>query len=773
MRYVFNKYINTYVQEMHMYMVRDLDMGKNICDTPDNFALTEYISGDSVSLADYSGKAIVLSFVCIRSPVCMSWLQHLQNINNDYETNPDVQVVAVIYNYNDRSDGAGHSGPVTSDWIAERLALYGLTVTFPLLMDGAYASSVAKEYITGMLGPAIGFPYSYMISRDFVITNKWHSLSTPNGQPVSFDSNDLTDTEYFVRHRLEDLQKDRPAWDTVLALDYSGSMGNNVTVHGVTLPKVEFLKEAASTLLKVWKDYALCSDRVGSVFFNCHASMGNALSSVLSGNHVDDMITTIETKPTGGCTAMGAGIATALDLMESSTNNKVVVLFTDGMQNRNPLAYEYPGPVRPELHIDNIGSSSYPAGAYMCSCDGDGGQSDYAGSLPVNLEIADANIHTIGIGAGAIYQPMLNKIAIATESQFRMDVDIWPSLKEFFIETLVEMYRGSSLQVLQKGQGILASNESEVVKTFKLNRSVDKITVLLSWADAENPLRLQLQKDGIPIDLCHKMEEEPTYQFATLAFPHYQKTRLSSLILQDPLKTATVKTHAGKGDTIYVKSSTPLQMHTLPIEQLVSAEGDWELVIRRSFNESDSAAAYHYMVLADEKILKFDIETPNFIYEVGQPIPIAIRLSDKMGNRVKVFSVQTEIVRPTVPLPDVFAKTKMNLSSAEELDRTLDRDDIISAMRKTERDVVRLRPLHEISTEEALSSGKTMQRKGRRKDTEGRYRTVYANTKVPGLYRIEFRIRGVDSRTGMFERVESRHVIVAEKAVKKNYESAQ
>jgi thiol-disulfide isomerase/thioredoxin len=732
-------------------------MGINICDTPNNFGLTDYVSGRAISLSDYSGKAIVLSFVCIQCGWCMSWLQHLQNIHSDYETNPNVQVIAVIFNNMDLPSGT-HSGPVTSEWIAERLSAYGLTITFPLLMDGAWASSVAAQYMGGMVGPFIGFPYSYMISRNFVITNKWHRLSTSNGQPVSFESNDLNDAEYFVRHRLEDLQKDRPAWDTVLALDYSGSMDSSVIVHGVTQPKVEFLREAASTLLKVWKDYALCSDRAGLVFFNCHASTGSALSSVLSGSHINDMIASMENQPAQGCTAMGAGVATALDLMEGSTNRKFVILFTDGMQNRNPLVYvakiSSGGAIYSERHIDNISAAEYPDGVWMCVCDSDGGQSNYAGSLPVNLEIVNANIHTIGIGAGATYQNMLNQIALATTGQFWMDVDIWPNLKEFFIETLVEMYRGSSLQVLQKGQGVFAADQSEVVKTFTLNRSAHKITVLLSWADAETPLKFKLCKDGTSIDLSHKIEDEPTYQFATLAFPHYQKIRPQVFHLANwgkTLKYSAVEARVVGAEAIETQLSTPLQLQAASGSEVVSAEGEWELVIRRSFNELGSTPAYHYMVLVDEKSLMFDIEIPQAVYEVGQLIPIAIRLSDKMGRQIKVFSVQTEVIRPIVSLTKVLTEKQIKVESAEDFEEILDRDDVIAALRKTARDVVKLRPLHE-------------EGKGWRKETEGRFRTFYRNTKVPGLYRLEFRIKGVSSESGVFERTESRHIIVADKS---------
>jgi hypothetical protein len=732
-------------------------MGTNICDAPSNFTLPDYVSGSAISLSDYNGKAIVLSFICIRCGWCLSWLQHLQNIYSDYEVNPDVQVVAVIYNYGDGSDGA-HSGPVTSDWITERLTAYGLTISFPLLMDGAWASSVAKQYMTGMTGPSIGFPYSYMISRDFIIANKWHRLSTSNGQPVSFDSSDLNDTEYFVRHRLEDFQKDRPAWDTVLALDYSGSMDSTVTVHGVTKPKVEFLREAASTLLRVWKDYALCGDRAGSVFFNCHASTGSALSSVLSGDHIESMITTIESQPAQGCTAMGAGVASALDLMEGGANRKFVVLFTDGMQNRNPLVYvaeiSNGGAICYERHIDNIDASDYPEGVWMCVCDADGGQSDYAGSLPVNLELVNANIHAIGIGAGAAQQNMLNQMALATAGQFRMDVDIWPNLKEFFVETLVEMYRGSSLQVLRKSQGVLAADQSEVVRTFTLNRSVDKITVLLSWADAETPLKFQLRKDGVTIDLSHKIQEESTYRFATLAFPHYQRTQPKLFHLAHGYKTlkhSAVKARVAEAEIVDARLSSPVVPPAVSEGEVVSPGGEWELVIRRSFNESGSTPAYHYMVLADEKSLLFDIEMLQTVYLVGQTIPLGIRLSDKTGSDIKVFSVRTEVVRPEISLAQVLSKKQIKIKSPKDFEKILARDDVIAPLRNTARDIVKLRPLHE-------------ERKGRRMEARGRFRALYENTKVPGVYRVEFRIKGVSRQSGVFERVESRHIIVADKS---------
>lgn len=123
----------------------------DICETPTDFSLTNFLTDNSGSLSDYEGKVILLSFMCIRCPACWNWISHMQQIQNDYETNDDVQIVGVIYNYMDASDGT-HSGPVTSEWISEKLTTYGLTITFPLLMDGPWAGSVAQQYLAGFTG---------------------------------------------------------------------------------------------------------------------------------------------------------------------------------------------------------------------------------------------------------------------------------------------------------------------------------------------------------------------------------------------------------------------------------------------------------------------------------------------------------------------------------------------------------------------------------------------------------------------------------------------
>ena len=729
-------------------------MGLNVCENPNDFSLTNYLTGTSVTLSDFDGKVILLSFVCIRCGWCWAWMEHMQQIQDDYETDPDVQVVGVIYNLWDAADGMGHSGPVDSAWITDKLTDYGLTITFPLLMDGPYAGSVSQQYLGGFPG-TVGFPYSYMISKNFLIANKWHRLSASAGEPVCFDSGDMTDTEYFVRHRLDDLKKSRTAWDTVLVLDYSGSMGSNVTIHGVAKPKIDFLREAAGTLMKVWKDYALCDDRIGLVYFQSNATTDGALVPILPGDNVETLISDITSKADGGCTAMGAGLATGLDILESSSHRRFVILFSDGMQNRNPLVYiaaiTYDGATCYERHIDTIAPADYPD-PLTNLCGGNAGQSDYAGPLPVVLEGIDVPIHTIGIGAPAPWQAMLNHVALASFGQFRMDVDIWPNLKEFFLEDLVEIYRGSSLQVVKKKTGVLEGETRS--EAFVLNKSVKKVTVLLSWLSENSPLSFYLRKDGRNVRLDHKITEENTYRFATLSFPHYQKSfGLSGL-------------HHLLGHAEAKRS--PARLAELPVglrmeSDIVEPEGDWEIVIRRTFPGDQAPASYHLMVLADDSKLEYIFEVPREIQFSGVHIPVTARVFEDGEPLESIYSVDAVIRRPIAALGNILAGFK-----GEKPAKRSDRDDsppceVAAMLEAALRDKKTAASLRNVEISRMGLAPVWKERREKRRAARGLFRGFYKETKTPGMYRIDLTVRGVGKNCGVFERTESRTVLIQPK----------
>ena len=165
----------------------------DLCTAPPNFTLTNYQDNSAVSLANYGGKVILLSFMSVGCGHCMNWLTHLQSIQDDQETNPDVRIIGVLFKGTQQ---------VTTQDVQTMIASAGVTPTFPLLMDDG---SVNPNYMSGLFNPSIGYPFSYLISKPYVIANKWHRLSTANGEPLCFDSGNQNDVEYFVRARIEDL----------------------------------------------------------------------------------------------------------------------------------------------------------------------------------------------------------------------------------------------------------------------------------------------------------------------------------------------------------------------------------------------------------------------------------------------------------------------------------------------------------------------------------------------------------------------------------------
>jgi peroxiredoxin len=714
----------------------------DICQTRTDFTLPSF-SGGNVSLSDYDGKVILLSLMGLQCGHCHHWMDHMQQIQNDYASNPDVQLVGVFF---DSTDNVTSSQDV-QNMINNNL---GFTPTFPILMADGSDTSV-NQYFGGLSSPTI-YPVQYIISKNSIVANKWHTYSTTNGDEICFDSSDKDDTEYFVRHRLDDLQTTKQPWDTVLVLDYSGSMNGNVTINGVTQPKIDFLREASSTMAKVWKDYALCQDKIGVVYFKSDPTSGGALQTILPGANVTTLIGNIETELAGGCTAMGGGLATALDILGSSASEKYIILFSDGMQNRNPLVYELSN----ELRIDNIGPANYPA-PLVALCGGNNGQSNYSGTLPIILENLSTPIHTIGIGAPAAWQTMLQEISQESSGEFKADIDIWPNLKEYFIETLVELYRGNSLQVVSKKQGTLAAANPSQIETFLLNKSVKKATILLSWVDRETPLTFKLKKDGVPINLSNKVTEDESYRFATILFPHYQTTRVKRPVLKPLIRTETKMVQEQEFQIRQISASPRLMSY----KEILDADGKWEIEIQRTFSGDGAPASYHLMVLADDKGLEYDFKLPRRVYS-GEPIPMSVMVLDNGKPVEKIFSARAIIHRPTKAFGELLSKYRINKDLIdldnmpletqgnplyEKLEIFMRDEEVLTALRNFELERVSFERVWKTSPE-------------RRSGIRGLLKGVSEKTSIPGFYQIDFRIRGVGTQSGIFERTESRTVLV-------------
>jgi hypothetical protein len=614
----------------------------DLCTTPPDFTLPIYGSAASFTLSSHTEEVILLSFMNLGCGHCWSWWERWNALHTDFGAAGNVEIVVVMFN-----SGAE---AVTDAMVDAELASRGKAPpSFTLLKDAGGWGIVAPVWLAGFSG-SVWFPYSYLISRGYLIVDKWHWHSTVNGDLLSFDSSDDDDVENFVRHRIDDLLADRPRWNTILTLDCSGSMASNVTVHGVTKPKIDFLKDGVDSWLRVWKDYSLCGDKLGVVKFQSNASTDGLLQPILPGDTVEAVLDMLDATSADGCTAIGAGIATGIDLLEteaidaSDPHQRYMVVFTDGIQNRNPMVIvtaDCGGGVcvwQPQIRLTSAEEAD-SFGWFFCGPDG--GLSDYAGPLPriLHENPMQTAIHTIGIGPPDGYAGLLNVIAEETSGAAYVDSEVWPNLEEFFLESLVENFRGSSLAVVAKATGTLAAGETEVRHGFSLNRSVRKATILLSWLDESMPLSMKVFKEGEILNLANKLTTKPRKQMATLPFPLYQPPRARRVALRAAGATGKAAHISGAG------LAAASQASWQPGHE-VDAEGEFEIVIKRQFADPADNVPYHLTVLADDPCTEVELRLPRQHYYTGELVPLDIVVTEHGRPLQDVFSAIVDVRRP-------------------------------------------------------------------------------------------------------------------------------
>jgi len=682
----------------------------DICNTPDDITLVKYKTNTSVSLSSFSGKTILLSFINNGCGFCANWLKHMVDIYQNLPVPNEIELVVVFFNYTQTGVDANNK-PIyefldaTDELFDTELANLQIpNIPFTVLLDKGTPSS-AEHYLFGFT-TNVYLPFSYIISKNYKIVNKWHRQSTQSGEPLSFNSSDFDSTQNFVQHRLNTLQHVKEPWDTVLVLDYSDTMNYPVTLGGVTKKKVEFLQDAIEIFLNLWKDYAVCEDKAGVVFFRSETETDNSLLTILPGTNVQSIMTKIKTAAAHGCTAMGAGLATAIDMLQPGADKKFIVLFTDGMQNRNPLVYGTPPA---DMHIDNIGPANYPSPlSYLCQNGvSDGGQATYGGALPKALNTAlNVAIHSIGIGIYGGWQDTLANISTATGGKFSAADTIWPNLVDYFVDSLIEFYRGSSLQLLKSEQQTLTGAERSEI--FRLNRCAGKLTVLLDWIDPEHRLTFQLVKEGKEVNLRYKITEGQTYRIATIYFPHYQA--------------------ASPGEDI-------------------EPEGLWELIIGRESPSDITPVAYHVGVLADDKIMEIIPEKHPNIWYTGDLIPLEFKVHKGKEPTSGMYTASATIIRPVTSSANLLYKyLGRSATNGQNMRLLANSQAIAESLAKREEEIISFQP-----------------KKVDEKNRVTHYGGTYERATVPGIYNVRLNVKGISARCGTFERVENKTFIVRAK----------
>ena len=293
-----------------------------------------------------------------------------------------------------------------------------------------------------------------------------------------------------------------------LVLDHSGSMGTLACPGCQT--KQAVLRDAAEVFLNLWLAVAGPKDRVGITYFRTSVGQytapgGAALVPVLPDTNALVVDLQNQVGSSSGLTAMGGGLQSAILQLQGTTGplqsvgpNRNIVLFTDGLQNVNPVVQEtsqglviadQPGPV----------DAGIPALL----------------NQPINTY--GVRIHTIGIGPGVVQpsQAILEAIATTTGGVSRFDTDA-SALQQFFVMTLMDALNTSSPQLLAYRRGTLAGDEA--VETFPVNAGVRKVVLELSWPRGA-ALEFRVEKDGVDVTKDGRIIAGPFYRIFAIDVP--------------------------------------------------------------------------------------------------------------------------------------------------------------------------------------------------------------------------------------------------------------
>jgi hypothetical protein len=433
-------------------------------------------------------------------------------------------------------------------------------------------------------------------------TNGVPQLYIINRQQVIHSSHLGEEQESIIEGHILDAIYVRNAVDIEMVMDVSDTM-NYAPTSGDT--RLTMMRQAAKMIMDFLCDHGQSGDRVGLVWFTDNASEyvdagGQKLIPVVSSWL--DLKNRIDAQGTGICTAMGGGLKTAFNTLTSSTQGRFVILLTDGMQNIEPKV------TKVGSHYEIIDS-----GGWLC-----GAHSNVAAQPGVDISTYQAHVHTIGVGVTANYASLLQDVANELDGLYLGTDDPAVDLNLIYFVDLCNCLAGSSPAVVHHHAGIFYPQECQAVETFQLNCSVRKITAILSWEKSlVGSLTFWLRApDGTLLDLHQEIKLYDAYAMATIYLP---------------------KEHGGKR---------------------LSHVGEWQMIVRGE--TGGTVAAYQALVIAEDPETRFLFDYAKKVYEVGDIVPLRVRLEKAGRSLVQAKEILLEKTTPRVPVQELLAQFKVS-----------------------------------------------------------------------------------------------------------------
>lgn len=383
---------------------------------------------------------------------------------------------------------------------------------------------------------------------------------------------------------------DRDPVDVMLVLDLSGSM---LSLACPTCnQKLQVLKDAVELFIQLWTAVTVPDDLIGVTYFKTNisefSSNNNILVPVLP--NADQIISDVhgQTTVSTNLTAMGGGLQSAINNLTDATRPQNIILFTDGMQNVNPMVQT----------IDD----SPPLGAFHLEINNEPGRTnsdinptDPPTRLDTNLGI---KINTIGVGATSSFVDLLDNIASDTGGISKLTTAPDDDLRRFYVEELINVLKEFSPQLISYRYG-RTNISSTTTETFTINKSAYRVILKLSWKRGDK-LTFRVEKDGLDITRFGKIINDSYYQIFFIDLP------------------------------------VEIQGQTL------NSGGNWKMLI-----EGTEGANYEAAAIADEVLFEYDFDIGRKDYVVGEPLELNVRLTIGKRPVTDAERVTTTILNPT------------------------------------------------------------------------------------------------------------------------------
>ncbi len=390
----------------------------------------------------------------------------------------------------------------------------------------------------------------------------------------------------------------------VHVLDVSGSMLGAACAN--CNPKLQVLKEAVQIFLDLWTLAAGPADQVGVQLFGTQVTplipSSPPLMPVTEGN-VSDVIVEVDALDTlpNNLTAMGGGLQRAIELLQAvgavAIPQRHVVLFTDGMQNVNPMVVknEQDSP----SHYEIVNQPGRPMSNVNPN------------EPPINLkDLGEIKVHTIGVGATEPFMNLLTEIAEETEGTHELTLDPDQDLRQHYIQVLIESLRGHSPQLVGYRRGTLAGEGQE--EHFNIGRGGRRVLFKLSWSSNQK-LSFVVRKDGVDLTSAGKIVDRGFYRLFALDLPAQIKGRT------------------------------------------IDSEGGWQMVVSGPRNGSYQAAA-----IVDSDRLDYALRLKTRRLRAGEPLHFEVMLSSEGRALSGEARVQAIVSRRGDSLANLLAQAEIS-----------------------------------------------------------------------------------------------------------------